>query len=534
MRADDGQAVAIVAVALFVLMGAVALSVDWGYSFLTRRDAQNAADAATLGAARYLASSYVGGGVPFDVSQEEVWCEAQRLRDANVRPVLTSSTRSLGVTFFSAVSSVPLATLATADCSAAGSTPVPAATELLRVQVNMSYASLFGAVTRQQVNVSASARARLTAGAASAAGGTVLAGLRQLQIPSAEVPGLGLSGRTTAPNVGLWPIVKHFEASSFTGAPCGQYCDVAGRRFALWPDSDSSGKRFGSFSGLVSYAHYSGRERPDQAHQTITESDYSGTANGHHGHPSTGELANSDPRACGGAATWDTNGGANAATCDVPNWFYYGYRGSLSLGTNWDGPSWTGFEGAPRALELPTPVPSGRESCVTAPAYFPTPSCTGVGNRIGDWVETVPGDMTIVMADAMRSFIQRYGRLSPTGRGRAVVVHVFLWDCAETFDGSLPVNDRWALLSAGGSDGDLDDCRVSRKDARTLGVDRVHLVSVLPVTVYEADVFPGGSNVVYAYWGDVFADPGACGVEAPPSGCALNPLINSAFLVRDE
>jgi hypothetical protein len=536
VRAEEGQALAIVAISMFVLMGAIGLSVDWGYSFLTRRDAQNAADAATLGAGRYLASSYIGGAAPFDVSQEDVWCEARRHRDANARPGPTTLTRSLTVSFFSAVSSVPLASISTADCAAAGSTSVPASTALLRVQVDTNYTSLFGAITRRPIAVSTTARVRLTGSAWPMPTGTPVPGVRGLQLPSSEIPGVGLSGRITAPAVAMWPIVKHFEAGDYVGAPCGQYCDTTSRRFRLWPDSDSSGKRFGSFTGLVTYAHYSPRERPDQAHQIITESDYSGTANGHHGHPTTGEIANSDPSACGGAALWDTNGGilATAATCDLPNWFYYGYRGSHALGTDWQHPSWAGFEGAPRALELPSVAPAARESCGTAPAYFPTPSCTGTDNLIGDWVETIAGDMTTDMADGMRSFIQRYGRLAPNGLGRAVVVHVFLWDCAEHYDAARPVGDRWSMLNASGSDGDLDGCRVTRQVTRNRSVDRVHLVSVVPVTVYEADVFPGGSSVVYAYWGNVFADAGACGVATPPSGCSLNPLINSAFLVPDE
>ena len=58
VRREEGQALVIVALAMFVLIGSIALSVDWGHSLLTRRGAQNEADAAALGAGRYLVSSH--------------------------------------------------------------------------------------------------------------------------------------------------------------------------------------------------------------------------------------------------------------------------------------------------------------------------------------------------------------------------------------------------------------------------------------------------------------------------------------------
>jgi hypothetical protein len=273
----------------------------------------------------------------------------------------------------------------------------------------------------------------------------------------------------------------------------------------------------------------------------ITESDYTGTDNGHHGHATSGRLP-AAAGSCGGGPLWDTNGMvglAEAASCDVPNWFRYGYRGSLSLGTNWDPPSpapdsWAGFKGAPSTVETPDYIPTSRASCDEAPSYFPMPSCVGDPQLIGDWVETVPGDMTPVMAEGMRDFIQDYGRPAPNGRGQAVVVHIFLWDCAESFRASDPVGARWTHLGRT-ADEDDDNCRVTRKDTRTRSVDRVHLVSVVPVTVYLNDVITSGSAVtVYAYWGDVFGDAGACALTTPPAGCGLNPLINSAFLVPDD
>lgn len=538
VRDEEGQALVIVALAMFVLIGSIALSVDWGYSLLTRRGAQIEADAAALGAGRYLASNYVGGSTPFDVSQEDVWCEARQQRDATSRTALTTVTRALRVSFHSP-GGTEIDVVTSANCGAPGNSDVPAITAFLRVQSDITYSSLFGVATRQPATVvSATARVRLTGGA----------GFRPLEVPSGENAGVGLSGSTTRPNAAIWPLVKHFDASDYAGRlPCGQYCNDTSRRFRLYPDSAPSMPSFDDFKGLVTYAHYSPRERPYQlVHQPITESDYTGTENlPHHGHPTSGETPGRIPAAfgtCLGDPLWDTNGTndlPDAAECDVPNWFRYGYRGSVSIGTNWAAPPpdlWSTFKGAAEMPD-PIPAPTGRASCLEAPSYFlfSMPSCTGTPGLIGDWVETVRADMTPTMATQMQNFIQEYGRLAPDGRGPAVVVHVFLWDCAESFNAAAAPGARWTHLGPTlDPDDDQGGCQIKRKDLRgSRSVDRVHLVSVVPVTVYFDDVDPSGSSV-YAYWGDVFGDAGACALTTPPVGCGLNPLINSAFLVPDE
>jgi len=45
-RDEHGQAIIVVALAVTVLLGAIALGVDWGYGLTQRRLTQNAADAA--------------------------------------------------------------------------------------------------------------------------------------------------------------------------------------------------------------------------------------------------------------------------------------------------------------------------------------------------------------------------------------------------------------------------------------------------------------------------------------------------------
>jgi len=539
-RGEEGQALVIVGLAMVVLMGALALSIDWGYGLAMRRVSQNQADAAALAAGRYLAST-TGPAGTFEVNtqpvgQEDVWCEAERARAANVTSAPTAATHGLAVTFRASDGS-ELATATSGNCSITGSGPaVPAATRQIQVRATVTYGSLLGIATPRQVLVAATARAQLTGAQP----------VRQLELPprAAERPGLGLSGSSTRPNVALWPIVRHLTSSDFARTPCGGPCVAGGGApVTFWPASRSD-QAFGSFTGLVSYGNYSLRE---PAHQMVTESDYTGTANGRdQGHIATPLLFNQGDASCG--PTWDTNGGPGASRaipCDLPNWFSYGFRGSLALGTDWSDGSWGGFL-ADGPVDVPEPLPtapSSRSSC-RAPAFFSTPSCedpAGVGSSArGDWVETVAGAPTSAMVAGMHSFIARYGRSVPgTGLGKAVVVNIFLWDCAEQFTGRPA--DRWQLVLPRSADEGADgpDCsQIQPKDSRRTPIDRVHLFTVVPFTFYDdlIQLDRRGNATVQAFWGDVFGDAGICqAIPLPATGqCQLNPLTNSAFLVPDE
>jgi hypothetical protein len=514
---EQGQALVVVGLAMFVLVAAIALSVDWGYSFATRRGAQNEADAAALAAGRLLASTYVGGVQPFQARQEDVWCEAARVRDANIPSAPAVITRTLSVSF--SADATVWTTINTADCNTAGTTDVPAGTRLVRVISSATYRALFASLIRQPFDVAASARVQLTGGAST----------RQLTIPPVNVgtAGTGLSGDSTWPNVAIWPIVRRFDAADFA-TPCGQYCGSTSQgRIVLFGPSV---RGYGGFTGLVTFSHYSTRESQGGAqaaaalvHQPITESDYTGSPNAHHGHTTLSGIPTS---VCG---TWDTNGSSDLATatsCDVPNWMRYGFRGSLSLSTNWDPTaSWSSFEAAPQPMQVPDPLPA-RAAGSCPPSFLPTPSCNGAANLLGDWVETVPGDPTAVMTNQMIAFVQTYGRNAPNGRGLAAVIHVFLWDCADHFNVDGPVGGRWSRITA--------NCGAPADDPATRP-DRVHLLSVVPMTVYATDIRTTGNDRVVAYWGDVFADAGVCAAIPPPaSGCDINESTNAAYLIPDE
>lgn len=518
---DAGQALVIVALAMVVLMGTLVLAVDWGYGFASRRVAQNQADAAALAVGKLLASTYAAGGLGFGASREDAWCAAARARDANLPGTPTGAIRTLSLSF--SPDGTTWTTISTADCSATGTTTVPAGTVFVRVSADATYASLFGLPARRSVDVRASARVRLSAGVQ----------VGQLQLPPgvAEVPGLGLSGSTTLPNVAIWPITRHFDPA--------EYSDPS-RRVTFWPvpgtqkyDSRDGGR----FRGLIALAHES---EASPTHQLITESDYTGTPHAEQGHPVTPPLSNrSNPLLCGGA-TWETSGSraeAAAIACDLPNWFYYGYRGSISLGTDWAAPAWGAYA---RGAELPDALPtatSQRSSC-GAPSYFMAPSCQGSSSMRGDWIETVNGDLTPNMAARMREFVQRYGRDTERSAtlGKAVVVRIFLWDCAEHFTAAAAAGNQWDLMvpgRGGDADDEVDCSQIKPKDPRYKSVDRVHVFTVVPFTFYLNDIAPDGSRLE-AYPGDAFGDAGECIWDAGTAPCRLNPLMNSAFLIPDD
>jgi hypothetical protein len=93
--------------------------------------------------------------------------------------------------------------------------------------------------------------------------------------------------------------------------------------------------------------------------------------------------------------------------------------------------------------------------------------------------------------------------------GRAVVVWIYLWDCAQQFDGG-----KWQSVG---------NCATDRPD-------RVHLFSVVPVTFYAGLV---STDAIEGYWGGSFVDPDRC--QTVPTSCPpLTPVANSAFLVAEN
>jgi hypothetical protein len=211
-----------------------------------------------------------------------------------------------------------------------------------------------------------------------------------------------------------------------------------------------------------------------------------------------------------------------------PNWFENSFAGVLGLHTDWkelleDDPQ-RADEG--ERLELSRNRTSCRDADRTS--WLPssdehTPSCRD--DTRGDWIETVEPLGVNSVDDAMRAFIAREGStfpysgaVVPTGPnagnpyGKGVVVWLYLWDCAQKFEG-----EEW----------EEPDCsnNISSEDA-----DRVHLFTVIPFTFYEGLVT---DRAVQAYWGGGFVEGGRC--QSERSSCPLvGPLANTAFLIAEE
>jgi Flp pilus assembly protein TadG len=542
----EGQVLVIVAGAMAVLIAALVLSVEFGYGFVERRDAQNDADAAALAVGRRLASTYVSDDQPFGATVEELCLEAARF-STNPTEVLTltfaNETQAV-VQFTDALGAVA-ETVATESCASAAGSTLSAdqgrgqAAVFVRVQAVRTYPSVFGgAVGRNTMTASGWSRSRLTSGAL----------LRPLQLPTdpaglTGVPGNGVSGLSTAPSVAIWPFVRYFDPAEVAlWTACGAYCDRtrAGTAIRLW---ESGGAPRSAFKGLVSLSHVAWHG-PSGVHQLITESDWSGTTPASHGHANTTRLQSHGEGGC--MAPWDTQGQLplrglrTAAHCDVPNWFWYGYRGSLSLDTDWTPTGSWATRGYLAGAVQPMALPAGttRYSCQRVPSYFPTPSCS---RQVGDWVETVNGtvtcdgecddedtesvgDLSPTMLAGIRQFIAQYGRELPnSGGSKAVVVNVFMWDCAEQFRAGS-----WSAVSDSRCSPITDNGALRR-------IGRVHLVTVAPFTIYEDGV---NASHLDAYWGNAFGDAGACqrnwNTVRTPTACLMNPVMNSAFLVPDE
>ena len=71
---EQGQALVVIALALVVLIAALSFGIDWGYAMAQRRVMQNAADAAALGAGKFVATSVVelNGAPAFSVTQQAI------------------------------------------------------------------------------------------------------------------------------------------------------------------------------------------------------------------------------------------------------------------------------------------------------------------------------------------------------------------------------------------------------------------------------------------------------------------------------
>ena len=521
-RDQQGQTLVVIALAVTVLLGAVALGVDAGYGLTQRRVMQNAADAGTIAAAKLLATTVLGVPGPgntttyiFGADQQSVYCRALATAQANrsfgfgtltvtVEYGVVSNTGNPSTwdppTWQTGASS------ANCPAPASPSTAVPPATRFVRVRSTTSYRSLFASVVGQpSVVAAAQARAHLT--------GT-------------PVP---VSGPT-------WPMVRHYNPADFVNN-CGNPCNptsVAPTTF--WSSSDN-GAVYGNFKAATDFSRYSTYYPYTEGgnanvQQLIAVSDPSGLQADHSAN------GNNCP------AMWDARGDHDISqhdtTCDVPNWFYYAFGGTLGLDTPW------GTPGKPLPTGQSALVALGNRSvCTGIPTYVSAPSCGNGNDKKGDWVEATGGNIGSNFSSVLRERIEISGAMTefsdrpypnqnqpcvdPGGPnesncyGKAITMLIFLWDCAEDFNGGT-----WGLVVPPGNGNDCSQLHNTGNKIQgtnnSASVDRVHLFTAAPFTFYKALV---NTSSIQGFWGGAWGNSNSC-----PS-CTLNPLSNSAYLDGD-
>jgi len=496
---QDGQALIVVAVCVAVLVGGLALAIDWGYGLAQRRVMQNVADASALGAGKRLASSVikVNGVINFSVTQEQTWCTANAYANPadlkkSFAPASTSNQLQL---FYGDASNPTVWTTGVTTCT--GNTEVPPGTIYVRAVVGVSFQSLSAVTVGSSSNAaSASARVRLS--------GT--------PVPLTGGP--------------MWAMVRHYNPTDFNNTCTSNPCDPTDPNQVqpkLFWDSQAADVAYGNFKGLIDFSHYSPNFNsiPIQAVQLVSQGDSSA-------HPPTMPYAidrsgqNSCPwgQDAQGNRLWDSWGQADTQQdthCSIPNWVYYGFRGTLALDSHWSGASLPAGQETPSALTT-------RSVC--SPRPDPAPSCDDP--TMGDWVETAGGTIAS-LTDVVRSAVSGprgssnmpfSNKLVPgtnTPFGKGLVVLVFLWECGEKFTKNGATGNRWDLVVPGGQNPDCSQLNSAP--------DRVHLFTVAPFTIYEGTISSGS---VKGYWGGLFGSPDSC-----PT-CALNALANTAVMVPDN
>ena len=498
-RDDSGQALVAVALAMVVLLGALGLGLDWGLSLTQRRTAQNAADAGAIAAAKWLATSVAmsGGSVVFTVSQEQAYCYAKGYADANHSTFVpqgqtTSFTLEYG-------DGTTWTTSATATCPvASGGTTVPASTIYVRATSTSSYRSTIAAVFGQPlITAQARAKARMT-------------------------------GTSVGEGQKIWPMVRHYDPNDFDTTCHGTCTPQTMPPLTFWSSSGNlTNMVYGNFKGLMDFSIWSTRfPIASQVEQLLTDWDRSGST-----------MAGTSPKTdmsgnCGGA--WDTHGDSdpsnNNKQCSITNWFYYPFGGTLSLSTD-------------RATTVPTgqEVPSdigARSSgvCNGAVSGLVAPSCTAGQYSQGDWVETAFGNLGSNVSDLLKQYISEHGsvgartyQLIPgshsTYYGKQIVMYVYLWDCAETFNSSAAAGSQWSLIMPSSG-----DCSQISDGGGIPTLDRVHLFTIAPFQFYEGLIT---TTKIEGFWGNAFGDPTAC--QSDPTQCrSLDLFMNSAFLTGDD
>jgi hypothetical protein len=284
---------------------------------------------------------------------------------------------------------------------------------------------------------------------------------------------------------------------------------------------------YGNFKGLLDFSIWSTRYPvADQVPQLIADWDRTGSV-----------MAGTAPKTdmsgnCGGP--WDTHGDSdpsnNNKQCSITNWFYYPFGGRLSVAED-------RVTSVPAGQEAPSDI-GARSSgvCNGSVQGLVAPSCGAGTHGVGDWVEAAFGNLGSNVSGLLQQFISEHGK--PTARsndlvpgshsttyGKALVMYVYLWDCAETFNSSQPAGAQWSLVLP-----NTGDCSQISDGAGIPTIDRVHLFTVAPFTFYEGLIT---TTTIKGFWGGAFGDPTLC--QTDPAKCRpLDLFMNTAFLVGND
>ena len=543
---DRGQATIVIALALVVLLLAVALGTDWGYSLTQRRVMQNAADSAALAGARELATSVIGKKqgnttVPvYSTFEETIFCRAQAImlsndsfRPANVAPAIvvqvTSDTTQAdpyaapyGKTLAGPVGGCP-----SVGAPATG-TLVDPSIRFVRAEAAIQFRTFFaGAVGQGTVTASASAVARVV--------GTA-------------VP---ITGKT-------WPMLRHYHAADFETTCNGPCTPLNAEPVTFW-DSNDPNMVYNSFMGLLDVSRYSpntlrnsstavcgNTASLDCVPQLIEHWDDSGDR-----WTSSGSV-NRFGNGCGPAPTgkWYTDGDENTQSydkdCSIQNWFYALFQGKLSLTSDHSAIAWNGSGEFRERPNDGSPLALNRSACASPPPGLVMPSCTD--GKLGDWVEAAhTGNVGNNISTPLQAYIDDFGVGCDASDefcnltvgngagapiyGKHVVILIYLWDCAETWHPGNAPGDQWSL-SRPKTGNDCSTIAQGNDLNSQDSVDRVHLLTVAPFTFYRGLV---DSNSIKGFWGGLVADPGVCQVDPSAPGCSsVGIFSNGVFLVPDR
>ncbi|MGE5481698.1 MAG: Tad domain-containing protein [Bacteroidota bacterium] len=515
---EGGQALVLYALMLFVLIGMAALVVDVGRAYAERRFMQNGTDAGALAAAGHLASLLAPcdpdvttncvDGLVYRVSEDELFKIARGAVYANQSglgyvdpgdlaacPGTPSSNRNPSVT----VQYYRWGDVNLYDVGCGVTDLIPGDAYKIVVTAHTDWqAWIAGAIGQQNVQAGARSVAQI-------------AGMDEDSGP-------------------LWPMVRRrsvVQPSSVSPGPPYTFWspNIAG-------DEDGTS---GSFKATVSFGMYSNRNNgphtggySPKANPKIQPLDASKTPS------SSVWTTKANQSGHSGCGFWDTR--ANQKECgffavednlvDLPNWFHYGFSGTISLENEW----WEGGAGnldcgglAPRSCQVPNQsefasLADGGDGYALGPV--PSDYHRSVGGRwpaAGDWVETYSGNLGANIGQQIRDFIDRnpapncpYSSLY----GPCVYAKVYLWE-----GGQVYANGEWHPWTEDGND---------EVNGPTSTPDRVHLVDVWMFVFYKDLVESSGMSRVQGFFvskgipGPVDGDPGK------PSRMA-----NHYFLVND-